>query len=118
MLHDEIRPSLKFRYFVDGDNIGMFQTSGSLGLTLESFAAIFILTKIGWEKFESDFAIKLGILRQIHFAHPTGTDLLDDAVVGDQRPGYNIEKRSRPILAVICRRHEQLPQSIGINYQS
>jgi hypothetical protein len=50
------------------------------------------------QEFQSDLSIELGILREIHFSHPTSADLLDDPVVPDNGVVRQLKVRSGDVV--------------------
>jgi hypothetical protein len=63
----------------------MVQLGRRLSLALEPLSTIFILAEMRRKELESDLAVKLRILGQIHLPHTTGTDHLDTPVVRHHR---------------------------------
>ena len=94
MLHSKEGSPLEVANVVHMDDIGMVELCYSLNFAFEASAAVGILTQVGGEEFEGDFAIESGVLGEIDFPHATGTDFLDDPIVGYDR--------------AICYRHESL----------
>jgi hypothetical protein len=85
----------------------MTQLGHHLSFPLEPLAAILILTEMGGKELEGDFTIQLRVLRQIHFSHPTGTNLLDNPVVIDHCSLSQSNERSGLIILVFVWRHGQ-----------
>ncbi len=92
ILHNDVGSALILAHLVDGDDIGMLQYRGGVGLTLETASTVFVLAKMRGQELESDFAVKFCILGQENLTHPPGTDLLNNLVVGNHCPvGYGNE---------------------------
>ena len=68
-------------------DIGMAKGCGSLCLMDEPGFEFLIFGILGQQELQGNLAIELGVLGKIDLAHTTGTDFLDDIVVGHDRAG-------------------------------
>ena len=81
-----------FFHRVDSDDIGVVESREGLRLVREPDAALFTFGELCRKNLQGDLAAELRVLRQIHVAHPTRADLLQDLVVGELRPTMRVEK--------------------------
>ena len=68
---------------VNGANIRMIQRRGGLRFALEALQGWTILDQIFGKKFQSYKSVEFEVLSFVNHAHPTTTQLLDDAVMRD-----------------------------------
>src|SRR5713226_5852388 len=69
--------------FMNGADVGMVQGRGGASFALEAFQGLVISGQLFGKEFESDKAAELGVLGLVHHAHPTSTQLLQDAIMRD-----------------------------------
>jgi hypothetical protein len=89
ILHNDAGPALVLAHLMDGDDIGMLQYRGGVGLALKPGATVFVPAKMRGEEFKSNLAVECSVFGQIHFAHTSCAYFLDDPVVRDHRRAVN-----------------------------
>ena len=80
-LHRQEALSLGLVKTIDGGDVGMLERGQQLGLTLETRQPLGVLHEHLGQHLDRDFAVECAVDRFPHHAHPTFTDLLDQAVV-------------------------------------
>jgi len=68
---------------VNGKDVRVVELRHRLGFALESSETIGILCDILMQHLDRHVAIETLVVRPVHHPHPTGADLLDDAVVAE-----------------------------------
>ena len=71
--------------FIDVSDIRMIQSGRGFRLAHKPLHPIAIRCQVRRQNFQRDFAIKSCVLREVHFAHATGTNLGDNAIMGKAR---------------------------------
>lgn len=79
---DEVA-SLGLLHRMNGDDVGVAQRGDSPGLVFEAFHALRPIRLLLGKHLEGDASAQEGILRQIHLAHASFAQFLDDAIVTD-----------------------------------
>jgi hypothetical protein len=69
--------------FVDRADLRVIERGSGLRFALKTGERLRIAGNILWHELESNEAVQADILSLVHHAHPTTTQLLDDAVMGD-----------------------------------
>ena len=87
-LHREERDAAYVLDGVEVHDVRVVQCRDGPGLSLEPLASLRV-REPGRKNLEGDEAAKLGVLGGKHFAHPTATDALNDAIVTEPRPGFD-----------------------------
>ena len=75
------RATARLTNFINVSDVRMVQRRRSFRLAHEALHPISIRSNLSGQNLQSNLAIKLCILRQIHFAHPAHAELRDDFVV-------------------------------------
>ena len=61
--------------FVNRADVGVIEPGSGLGFAKEASDPFAVFTEFSRQNLQSNFAIELRVLRQIHFAHPALADL-------------------------------------------
>ena len=69
---------------VDGADVRMVQSGGSLGLPLETAESLCVMGEVVGKELQGDMATELEVFRLVHHTHAPATDLAEDAVMGDR----------------------------------
>jgi hypothetical protein len=80
--HDERLPILLVD-FMNRANVGMVQSRSGLCFTAKAAQDLSIFGHFVGQKLQRNKAIEFGVLGFEYYAHPAGTQLLDDAIVRD-----------------------------------
>src|ERR1043166_4152783 len=80
-LHGNEVHAVTLTNLVNMGDVRMIERSSGFCLLHKPSHPILIRSKLGRPNLERDFPIERGIVRQIYFAHPTFSDLGDDAVM-------------------------------------
>src|SRR6185503_14373078 len=78
--HDEGRVTF-FADFMDCADIWMIERCRRLRFSKEPFLCLLVADRSRWQHFDCYFAIELDVLRKVHLAHTTRTELPNDSVV-------------------------------------
>jgi hypothetical protein len=68
---------------VDGEDVGMRETSNCLSFPLESRRRLWILQQVDRKNLEGDLAPQSGVSRAVDFAHSALAEQIDDLVLGE-----------------------------------
>src|SRR5258705_11266389 len=80
-LHRDVVRAFALTDLVDMRDVWMIESSGRLCFTNKPLHSITIRREVGRQNLQRDFTIELGVLPQVHLAHPACADLGDDAVM-------------------------------------
>ena len=69
--------------FMDGTDVGMVEGRSRLRLSLEAGQGLWVGCYFVWQELQRNKSVQRYILRLVHYAHSTATELLDNAVVRD-----------------------------------
>ena len=69
--------------FVDGADVGMVQSGGGFGFTLEAGEGLRILGDIVGQEFQSDEAAEFEVFGFVDYAHAAAAEFFEDAIVRD-----------------------------------
>jgi len=79
-LHDEVVRITGLIEAVDGSDVGVIQRREELGFALKARQAFRIAGELLWQYFDGYIAAKFAVVRLIHLAHATRTDVAGDFV--------------------------------------
>ena len=83
---------------VDGDDVGMVERRGGLGLEREAPHALLALDQLGREDLERHVARQVLVAGAVDLAHPAGPQRADHAVMGDPVLGLQRSSHGRPAI--------------------
>ncbi len=83
-LQDQKVGPLALVQIVNGGDVGVVQSGQDLRFAPEPGDALRVLRHGFRQHLDGDFAAQLGIERPVDFAHTSGPDLLEDAIVGER----------------------------------
>jgi hypothetical protein len=90
--------------FVDGANVGMVEGGSAAGFALKTLEGLAIVGEGFGKKLQSDMAAKAEVFGFVDFAHATGAELAENAVVRD-----GFAKQDAPALArILCARMKRV----------
>src|ERR1017187_6938634 len=69
--------------FVNGADVGMVQSRGSLRFTLETGESLCVFSNVIWQELQGHEAVKLYVFSPVDDTHPASTEFLQDTVVRD-----------------------------------
>jgi hypothetical protein len=87
--HDEERLAVVLVDFENRTDVGMAQGRGSLGFTFEAAASCQVVRSVA-DELDRDLAAKVLVLSHIDGAHPTRTEVAQNAVVGNPGPFHSL----------------------------
>src|SRR5207248_2010097 len=90
VLHDHVRVAALFAEVIDDDNVGMLETAGRLGLTIEALEEIGIIGEAAGHHLDSDQSTDAVVHRPVNDPHATFAQNVDYIVLpdlGDSRLG-------------------------------
>src|SRR5262249_24472507 len=90
-LHGDEGLPFEFVDVVDCTNVGMIEGGGRLSFALETLQGLAILGQCFRQELEHDEPTELGVLGLIDHTHPTATQLLKNAVVGNRLANHGFE---------------------------
>ena len=70
----------------DLSDVRMIESGGRFGFADEALHSIIVGSDIFRKDFQGDFAIEGGVLREVDFAHPARTELVENRVTRDGCP--------------------------------
>ena len=83
--HDEEDEAARFTYAMNGDDVGVRESSGRASLTNKAFARLVCEGQVRRKHLDGDVAIQLHIAREIDHAHPAPAELALERVLASQR---------------------------------
>ena len=90
--------AIVFADVVDGANVGMIQRGGGLRFALEAADSLLVAGHFVGKKFQRDEALQASVFGFVNYAHASGSEIFDDAVMGDgetnQRRAFRHESAS------------------------
>ncbi len=103
-LHGDESAMLVLADFVDGANVGMVQGRGAARFTLKALEGLTIVGEGFGKKLQSNVAAQAEVFGFVDFAHATGAELAENAVVRD---GFT--KQDTPAsVRILCARMERV----------
>ena len=85
--HDEVDQALAFADGMDGDDMGVGQPGGRLGLAGEPLADVLLKGELGRQHLDGDPALEPLVARPVDHAHPATPDLALDGIGIPERLG-------------------------------
>src|SRR5580658_7478119 len=112
-LHRNKRLTVVFPNLIDGANIRMVKSGGSLCLTLEAAQRLRVWRVTVGKELQGNEAVKLGVFSFIDDAHPTASEAFKDAVVGDGLAGERVRALHAQHMLGVGNKASQRRQSLS-----
>jgi hypothetical protein len=75
--------AIVFADVVDGVDVEMIQRGGCLRFAFEAAEGLLVASHFVGKKFQRDEALQASVFGFVNYAHASGTEIFDDAVMGD-----------------------------------
>ena len=93
-LGDDVRGTIVHADVINGNDIGMTQSSGGAGLLLKTAQAVLIMGQRGFEYLDGDVPAQAFIAGTVNFAHPSRAYLFDHPIVTQDFTNHaNLKRR-------------------------